>query len=65
MVFEAVKNSGWRYGDGEEEVKFAFRECFGVLKLEISLRREVEDDEENGRFSKDEVCGWFFGSIFR
>lgn len=68
MVFKAVKNSGCRYGEGEEEIKFAFRECFGVLKLEISLRREVEDDEENGRSWKgeeQEACDGFFGSIFR
>lgn len=68
MVFEAVKNSGWRYEEGDVEVKFAFRECFGVLKLEMSLRREAEDDEENGRFWKGDdhdVCDGFFGSIFR
>lgn len=49
-------------------MKFAFRECFGVLKLEMSLRREAEDDEENGRFWKGEeheVCDGFLGSIFR
>lgn len=68
MVFEAVKNSGCLLGEGEEEVIFAFRECFGVLKLEMSLRREAEDDEENGRFWKAEehdVCDGFVGSIFR